>query len=218
METSLKSLKAGDDLNVIGDRPVNSCLVVSGVIQRYKTSLEGRRCVLSLHYPGDMPDLQSLGLDTMDQSLQAVVPSRIVSIRHDELRAVMASHPRVAQTLWVIAMIEASVSRQWSFIIAAASAEQRVAHLICETYLRLKTVELAKNNTFTMLLTQSNVADMTGMSTVHVNRVMQSLKQRRLFRSKGREITILDWDALQKAAEFDSAYLRLPQMGRLSVE
>ncbi len=75
--------------------------------------------------------------------------------------------------------------------------------------MRLKTVGLAKDGTFDLPITQTEIADAVGTSTVHVNRVLQALRAHGLIQTKGAQITIPDWEKLKEVSEFDPLYLHL---------
>jgi CRP-like cAMP-binding protein len=84
-----------------------------------------------------------------------------------------------------------------------------MAHLLCELFLRFKAVGLANGNDFELPLTQAELADALGLSTVHVNRTIQELRGKNLIVLRGGSVTVSDWEALKAAGEFDPTYLHL---------
>jgi CRP-like cAMP-binding protein len=191
------------------DRPSQCCLVIEGLACRYKVLPGGKRQIFSFHIPGDIPDLQSLHLDVMDHNLGTLVPCRIGFIPHETARQFIRAHPRIGDIFWRDTLIDAGVFREWITNIARRDSYQRVAHLLCELYVRLRAAGLANGRTYAMPITQAELADATGMSTVHVNRSLQKLRGDGLIRSGKRSVTIEDWDGLQAAGEFDPTYLHL---------
>jgi CRP-like cAMP-binding protein len=90
-------------------------------------------------------------------------------------------------------------------------ARERVAHLLCEMHTRLKTIDLVKDGSFDLPMTQAELGDAFGLSTVHTNRVLQELRSEGLITLKGKTLTILEWDLLCEAAKFNSDYLHTDQ-------
>ncbi|MGR4067364.1 Crp/Fnr family transcriptional regulator [Halomonas sp. LR3S48] len=193
-----------------GDRPHHCCLVLEGFTCVFKLSYEGRRQIMALHVPGDMPDLQSLHLEYMDSSIATISPCTIGFIQHEDLRRMCERYPRLTAAFWRETLVDASIFREWLLNIGRRDAYSRMAHLLCELLMRLKAVGLVENsNTFLMPLTQEELADAIGISAVHVSRTMQALRAEGLIETKKMQITIPDWEKLQEAGEFDSLYLHL---------
>jgi CRP-like cAMP-binding protein len=207
----LKTVAAHQDIVSQGDTPSESCLIVEGFACRYILTEEGKRQILSFHISGDIPDLQSLHLSVMDHSLGTVVPCRLAFIQHDDLRALMRNHPRIGDLFWRNTLIDAAVFRQWLVGIGRREAYGRIAHLLCELLVRLRAVELVEDHAFTLPVTQAELADALGISTVHANRVLQDLRAENLITWRGETLKVLDWEGLQRAGEFDPAYLHLVQ-------
>jgi CRP-like cAMP-binding protein len=205
----LKTVAAHQDIVSEGDMPSESCLIVEGFACRYILTEEGKRQILSFHISGDIPDLQSLHLSVMDHSLGTVVPCRLAFIQHDDLRALMRNHPRIGDLFWRNTLIDAAVFRQWLVGIGRREAYGRIAHLLCELLVRLRAVELVEDHAFTLPVTQAELADALGISTVHANRVLQDLRAENLITWRGETLKVLDWDGLQRAGEFDPTYLHL---------
>ena len=197
------------DLVRQGDRPSECCLLVEGFVCRYKVLGEGQRQIMSFHLPGDIPDLQSLHLKVMDHSLGALTPVRVAFIPHEALEEITHTRPTVTAAFWRDTLIDASVFREWLAGVGRRSAYQRIAHLICELCTRLKALGLIDENSFQLMVTQAEVADALGLSSVHVNRVLQDLRRDGLIAIQGRVLKVLDWEGLKEAGDFDSEYLHL---------
>jgi CRP-like cAMP-binding protein len=207
---TVRDLKADQDIVRDQDRPSQCCVILEGFACRYKVLPGGRRQIVSFHIPGDVPDLQSLHLEVMDHSLGTVVASKVAFIPHDTVRAVLRAHPRIGDVFWRDTLIDAAVFREWVVNVGRRDAYARIAHILCEVYVRLRAVGLVNGQSYQMPVTQSELADATGMSTVHVNRTLQELRGNGLISTpKGGRVVIEDWDALQEAGEFDPTYLHL---------
>jgi CRP-like cAMP-binding protein len=203
-----RQFRAHDDIVRIGDVPSVVCLLLEGMACRYKVSADGKRQIMSFHIPGDVPDMQSLFIDVMDHSLSALVPTTVLAIRHEIMRGIIEGYPRIAHLLWRETLIDAAVYREW-IVMRDRPAYPRIAHLFCELFLRMQAIGLTNNNACDLPLTQSQMGDALGLSNVHVNRTLQELRAEGLIVLEGGTLTILDWDGLKEAGEFDPLYLHL---------
>lgn len=205
----IRSIAEKRDILREGSRPTESCLVLEGIVCRYKMRSNGRRQILSFHFSGDMPDLQSLYLRTMDHSLASVTAARIAFVPHEAVRALIRTREGVANALSRHAVIDGSIFREWIFNVGRRTALERVAHVICECFVRMRAIGLAKQDNFQLPLSLIELSDATGLSHVHVNRTMKELRRLGLIESNGKVHAILDWEMLQETADFDPAYLHL---------
>jgi CRP-like cAMP-binding protein len=209
LQFSTKSIDADQDIVREGERPSECCLVVEGFVCRYKLTHDGRRQIFSFHLPGDIPDLQSLHLRMMDHSLMTLTASKLAFISHESLRGVMRRCPRVADVLWRDTLIDAAAFREWMIGIGRRTAVTRIAHVLCEVLLRMRAVGLANGHRCELPITQTELGDALGLSTVHVNRSLQELRSRGLITLRGNLLTVEAWDALKEVGEFDAGYLHL---------
>jgi CRP-like cAMP-binding protein len=182
-------------------------LLLEGFVARYKFTDKGKRQIFAFHTPGDMPDALSLQLKTMDHSLGTLTPCRIGFVQHEHMRDVFRQHPRLTEVFWRDTLIDASIFREWMIGIGRRSAKTRVAHLFCEMVMRLRAVGLQTGNTVPLPLTQAEVGDALGLSTVHVNRTLQDLRKEDLVEWERGVLTVLDWAGLMLTGEFDPTYL-----------
>ena len=206
---STRSVGADQDIVREGDRPSECCLVVEGFLCRYKLTNKGKRQIFSFHLPGDIPDLQSLHLKVMDHSLMTLTPSQLAFIPHDSLTRVMHRCPRVADLLWRDTLIDAAVFREWMMGMGRRLAPARVAHVLCEVLVRMRAVGLTKGDACELPITQAELGDALGLSTVHVNRSLQELRGKGLITLRGSILTVENWEGLKKAGAFDPTYLHL---------
>ncbi len=158
----LHTVAAHQDLVREGDASTESFLIIEGFACRYTPTDEGKRQILSFHVSGDMPDLQSLYLGVMDHSLATLVPTRLAFVQHGDLRTFIHRHPRFGDLLWHETLIEAAVFRQWMVGLGQRSAQSRIAHLLCELFVRLRAVGLERDHSVTLPLTQAELGDATG--------------------------------------------------------
>jgi len=203
-----RQLRPNEDIARVGEQPSVVCLMLEGIACRYKISADGKRQIMSFHLPGDMPDLNTLFVHTMDHNFGALVPTTVITVPHDKMRGILVRYPRIAHLLWRETLIDAAVYREW-IVMRDRPAYARVAHLFCELFLRMQVIGLSKDLSCPLPLTQLQMGDALGLSDVHVNRTLQELRAEQLIRLEGGTLTILDWEGLNYAGEFDSLYLHL---------
>lgn len=202
--------EVGPDQDLVreGDRPGQSLLLLDGFCCRYKTLADGRRQILSFNIQSDFLDLPGFLLTELDHSIATLSHARVAAIPHPTL-AEWVQFPNLSNLLWRDAMIDAAIYREWLLNVGRRTAYQRVAHVLCELATRLHAVGLARNGVCDLPITQGELADATGLSTVHVNRVIQELRRGGLIELRGRNFTARNWEGLKIAAGFELAYLHL---------
>lgn len=205
----IRQMEADHDIVRERDRPSQCCLVLDGWLQRYQILGNGSRQIFSFHIAGDIPDLQSLHLRTMDHNLSTVMQSSVALVQHESVRELIRNFPRLGDILWGDTLIDAAIFRQWMIGMGRKQAAPRITHLICEMFTKKRAVGLAKDNTCNFPLTQSTIADALGLSTVHTNRSLMELRDRGFIALESRRLTIFKWDELQEFAEFDPLYLHM---------
>ena len=206
---TIKTVGPRQDLVREGDRPHECCLILEGFAYRYKLTHDGKRQIFSFHIPGDIPDLQSLYLDLMDHSLASLTATKAMFIPHDTVRDLTRRCPRIGDAFWRDTLIDGAVFREWILNLGRREAYGRMAHLLCEFYVRLRAVGLTNGDACEMPFTQAELADATGLSNVHVNRTLQELRGEGLITLRAGSLTVLDWERLKEVGEFDPTYLHL---------
>jgi CRP-like cAMP-binding protein len=164
---------------------------------------------MSFHLPGDVPDLQSLQLRVMDHSLGTLTPVVAAFIPHGALRELIRRHPGLGGVFWRDTLIDAAVFREWLVGVGRRSAHSRIAHLLCELVVRMESLGLDNGYALDLPLTQVELGDSLGLSSVHVNRVLQDLRRDGLIGGRARQMGVTDWPGLKQLAEFNPGYLHL---------
>jgi CRP-like cAMP-binding protein len=203
------NIGAGQDIVREGDRPSRCCLILEGFTCNFKLTAEGNRQIVTFHIGGDIPDLQSLHLRVLDNSLGTISDCKVGFIQHEVMLELCKAHFRIASALWRETLIDAAIFREWMLSIGRRDAYARIAHLLCELLVRLKAVGLAENHTCKLPITQAQIGDALGLSDVHVNRVLQSLRGDDLITLQRGVLSVLDWERLKEVGEFDATYLHL---------
>ncbi|WP_425487067.1 Crp/Fnr family transcriptional regulator [Microvirga makkahensis] len=200
-------MSKGEDIIREGDRPTESTVLLEGFAARYSLLRNGKRQITGLHVPGDFVDLHSFLVKKMDHAVLAITPCSVGFVPHETLREISENHPHLTRLLGVNIAVDAAIHRQWIVAMGRRSALEHAAHLLCEMFLRLRAVGLTEDDSFKLPLTQAELGDALGLSTVHVNRVVQDLRKERLITWRGETLVIDDWERLQELAEFDPTFL-----------
>ena len=197
--------------DIVSDRarPAEVHLIANGFACRYKVLHDGRRQITAFLMAGDFCDLRGLLLHQMDFGVAALGPTTLAVISHERLMDIFEKHPRLAFGLWRDTMIDATIYRQWLINIGRRSAYAGIAHLLCEIWLRMQAVGLARDGSFELPMTQAEIGDALGLSTVHVNRTLQQLRADSLIEFKSNVVRVLDWQRLETSGEFDPSYLQI---------
>jgi CRP-like cAMP-binding protein len=204
---TVRSVSAGAHLIRDGDRPEYCCLLLTGFAHRYKITGDGARQIISIHMAGEFVDLQNGLLSVADHSVQMLTDAEVAYIPQRAVQEVVLADPAAARALWIDTLIDASIFREWVVNVGRRDSRARVAHLLCEFSMRLEAAGLASNRHYELPMTQEQLADAVGLTSVHVNRVLKQLGQDRLISRDKRRIVIEDWPALRAAGDFNERYL-----------
>ena len=187
-------------------------LILSGWACRYKGLPDGRRQIVGFFVPGDFCDLNVYILKEMDHSIGAITRVTYAQISPEEMDRIVEERPRIAQALWWHELVNASVQREWLLNIGQRSAYERIAHLLVEMFLRLRTVRLTDGDSCEFPITQTDLAEATGLTSVHVNRTLRELDRSGTIERTNRQIRITDWEGLRELGDFNENYLHFGQV------
>lgn len=209
LPVQVKEVPADTPIVSEGDRPSRCCLLIKGFACRSKIAADGKRQILSFHVPCDIPDLQSLFLKTMDHDLTTISSATLGFIDHSALNPLITAYPTIARALWRETLIDAAIFREWIVNIGVRQAAARMAHLMAELHSRMASVGLVEDHEFEFPVTQTELAEALGLSTVHVNRVLQVLRSAQVLDLQKNIATIKDYEKAIAVAGFDDSYLHL---------
>jgi CRP-like cAMP-binding protein len=204
-----RDLTANQFLVWDGDRPQNTCLILSGFAFRHKIAGNGSRQILSIHMKSDLIDLQNSLLGVADHNVQMITAGSVALIPVDAIRDIAFRIPAVGMAMWYETLVEGSIFREWILNVGRRDAFTAIGHLLCEFALRMDVAELGKSTNYELPLTQEQLADAVGLTSVHVNRTLMRLEEEGHIRRSKRTIHIDDWQALAKVADFEPRYLHL---------
>jgi CRP-like cAMP-binding protein len=199
-----------------GERPKRVCsFIISGLAFRQKLTATGGRQIVSIQMAGDFIDLQHLFLNRADHSVQALTQLITAEIDREALQDLTLERPHVGRAMWVDALVEASIFREWIVNVGRRDARARVAHLLCEFSLRMRVLGIAARDSYELPMTQEQIGDAVGLTSVHVNRTLKALTEEGLIERDKRHIRIADWNKISAVGDFSALYLHLDQAERL---
>jgi CRP-like cAMP-binding protein len=196
-----------------GEPPSHCGLLLSGFAYRHKVTGEGARQILSVHMSGEFLDLQNSFLGVADHNVQALTRVEVAAIPISALQRLANEHPDVARAMWIDTLIDSAIFREWLVNVGRRDSVSRVAHLLCEFALRLEAAGLSRDNRYELPMTQEQLADCTGLTPVHVNRVLKELGRLGLIDRNKRAVAISNWDGLRQVGDFSTRYLHLEAGG-----
>lgn len=197
-----------------GDAVSHCWLVLSGCCARFKYVGSGARQIVSIHMMGDLVDLQNALLGVADHGVQTLTSCRMAKVPIEALRQLSDTEPAIKDALWFDTLVDASIFREWVANVGRRDAATRIAHLLCEFGLKMDAIGLDQLD-YELPMTQDQLADATGLTAVHVNRVLQTLEKEGLIeRVTAKSVLIGDWRRLAAAGDFQPDYLHLDTLKR----
>ena len=199
----------GEDILKEGDHVPDCHVVLSGLASRYKLLPDGGRQIMAFLVPGDLCDAEIFILKEMDHSVAAMSPTTVALISGDQMRDLLSNKGNVAQALWWGTLTDLAVLREWVVNHGRRDAHEQIAHLLYEMLVRYRMVEKTTDETLEFPLTQADLADATGLTPMHVSRMLQKLREEKLITLKNKTLTILDPERLREIAGYNANYLHL---------
>jgi CRP-like cAMP-binding protein len=196
-----------------GEVPQICALLLSGFAYRQKVTGDGERQILSVHMAGEFLDLQNSFLSVADHNVQALTRVEVATIPITALTRLTEQHPLVGRAMWIDTLIDSAIFREWLVNVGRRDSLSRLAHLLCELALRLEAASLASDRRYELPMTQEQLADATGLTPVHINRVLKELGRRGLIERNKRSVAIVDWEGLRNVGDFSTRYLHLEEGG-----
>lgn len=192
-----------------GDRITECCLLLDGYAFRHKVAANGNRQIVSFHLVGDVLDLQHILLDKADHGVQTLTEATVAWIPIAAMQALIEYRPMIGKALWRDTLIDASIFREWVLNVGQRDAKSRIAHMLCEFAVRREAAGLGSPERFDLPMSQEHIADATGLTAVHVNRMLMALANDGVIERDKREVRIVDWERMRRTADFDIEYLHM---------
>ena len=196
-----------------GETPHSAFIILEGWAARTKMLADGRRQIVSILLPGDICDAHHYVLREMDHSILALTRLRVAEVSREQLEALTDRSPRLCRAFWWHDLVGMAIQREWTLNLGQRSAFERIAHFLCETFVRLEALKMTQGDSCDFPIVQNDLADITGLTSVHVNRTLQELRRSGLIVLGKRRLTIPDLDRLKSVALFTENYLHLHREG-----
>jgi CRP-like cAMP-binding protein len=181
--------------------PRNEVMFVrSGILSKFRTDASGRRQIVALRFAGE-GILPHPG--TAAYGLQAIVRSEVMVGRAEDFDPIVEAHPELQRFFWRLLRRNEAIGYEWLVNCGRRDSVGRIAHLLCETAARMHIGSAKMVNPFT----QQQMADITGQTSVNVNRVLADMERQGLIKRSGREIQFKDWPEMRRMASFHPSYL-----------
>jgi CRP-like cAMP-binding protein len=209
-----KHYKAHEDIIREGDHSADIHVVLSGIACRYKMLENGSRQIMAFLVPGDPCDSEIFILDEMDHSIGTLTPSVVASVSGSRMKELLLNRPSIALAFWWNTLQDEGVLRERIIDEGRRDAYARIGFLIYEIFVRMRAFGEIDDQKFEFPVTQIDLADATGLTPVHVNRMLKRLREENLIAIDGKTWTVLDPAGLRKAAQYEASYLHLDRAKR----
>ncbi len=204
-----EAVRPGFHVLLQGDVPTAVHVLLDGQAYRYRRLEDGRRQIIAILVPGDICDLEAVMRGRADYGVATMTSCVFGELPVNTVADLTTIDPELAKALWRGLLRDQAVACEWLVNIGCRTALERVAHLICEFRLRLQAVGLTKGDAFRLQMTQAEIADLLGLSMVHVNRTLKRLRASGLVDYSKSIVSVLDVLALERVASFNPTYLQM---------
>jgi CRP-like cAMP-binding protein len=209
--TTQKQRRFGPREDIIADGAHSSyChVLLEGLACRYKILPDGERQIMAFLIPGDLCDAEIFVLKEMDHAVGTLTPSVTAMIHSDEMKKLLREVSPLSEALWWGTMTDLGVLRERIVDHGRRDATERIAHLLYEMLVRYRMVGATEDDSFDFPITQTDLADATGLTPSHVNRVLQRFRDDDIINLRARTLTVLKPERLKEIGMFNANYLHL---------
>jgi CRP-like cAMP-binding protein len=204
-----RELRAQEDIIADGAHSDYCHVLLTGLACRYKILPDGERQIMAFLVPGDLCDAEIFVLKKMDHAVGTLAPSTTAMIHSAEMKTLLREASPLSEALWWGTMTDLGVLRERIVDQGRRDASERLAHLLYEMLVRYRVTGSARGLSIDFPITQADLADATGMTPSHVNRVLQRFREDGLIELHNRTLTITNPPRLKSLGQFDATYLHL---------
>lgn len=199
--------RSGQYLVHAGGRADQLFRIERGWTLQFRFLPDGRRHIVDYFVPGDWCDIAWLGVRQTVDAVRAVTDFSVTRYAADRVMAMIAGHAHLASQFQAMLVRRLRLQADRALGLGRKTATERLAHLLCEIFARMEAAGQTEDDTCIMPLTQTDLADLTGLTPIHVNRVLQQLRAADMICLTGKRLTILSPERLQRLAMFTGDYL-----------
>lgn len=190
-----------------GDRCDTVSVILDGYCYAQKDDGEGNCQILSLAIAGDTVGLEHLYLQTADHDTRALTAVDVAVVPLSAMRHLTARRPAIAHALGVHQAVHQAIAREWLVNIGARDGLRRIAHFLCEFAVRSDAGRGAADAGYELPMSQEQIGQATGLTAVHVNRMLKTLHTAGLVERSWRHVRFANWQGLRDIAGFSMEYL-----------
>jgi len=202
LEEQTRTFRRGATIRRERDPARELFVVQTGWAQSCVLLGNGSRQILRFHFPGDIIGISSLAHGRSAETIVAVTEATLCPFEYDKIAVLFQRHPRLSALLFSVAVAERSAVADRLVSVGRTPARARVASLLCEILARLSHSEGRPVSEFHVPLTQEEIGDATGLTAVHVNRMMRGLVEDGLIERNGAMVAVPDESRLRSEANF----------------
>jgi CRP-like cAMP-binding protein len=192
-----------------GEPVDHSTLLLRGFLSRYVDDRRGQRQFVALHVPGDLVDLHAFPMKRLDHDVAALSDAEVAILPHAAIEAITREDSELTRKLWFATLLDAAIHREWIFRLGRLDATGRVCQLFAETGARLQAVGLGSETHFVLPMTQAELGEACALTSVHVSRVLKTLRDSGICTFRDGEVCVYNPEALTQRGQFDPTYLYL---------
>ena len=192
-----------------GEELDHSMLLLSGFVVRSKLANDGSRQIVETNMAGDFIDLHGFILKRLEHEISAASRCGVAMVPHEELKRITHARPRLTRVLWFQTLVDAAIHREWMLVLGKKRSRARIAQFFCEMHSRLQLVGLANTGGYELPFSQEELADITGMTPVHLNRCLKELRDGGLVTFRNGRVELHNVEGLRRDAQYDPAYLHI---------
>lgn len=201
-------VKRGQDILRIGDRPGFVYIIERGWAGRYGIRVDGSRRITGFMLPGDFCGIHAVTEEPIDHSITALADCDVARIQNTEIRRAVAASPAIGAAIWRVKLQDEATLRMW--LLNSQDSIHSLAHLICEIHLRSDVIAEVQDGRLYVPMTQEQLGDALGITSVHTNRILKQLRTYGLIENYTNYIRVIDIDALRAFCKFLPQYLHFP--------
>ena len=200
LEQRERTLRRGAVLLRENDKLPELFVLRHGTMMSYVILPDGSRQILRFLFPGDLIATPALVYRSAPETLMALTESTVAIIDRAQIAALIVDHPRIAGLLLVRDQIERVALTDRMANLGRGSAKARICALLIGLRNRHRRLDASVQDSFSPCLTQEQIGDATGLTAVHVNRMLRQLEDEGLLARDGGRITFLNEHALARTA------------------
>lgn len=190
------------------EKPRELFIVRSGWLHSSLVLGNGSRQIMRFHLQGDVLGLPFLAFAQAPETVTVLTDAVLSPFSRERLAALMTDHPRLSALILAMTVADRVSLADRLASIGRTSARARVSSLFCELFVRLRNLGLAENNAFQLPLTQEEIGDATGLTAVHVNRMVRKLVEDGIIERNGlNHVRVVDEERLCSDAAYSERKL-----------